>query len=103
MSLAFAPPADWDYRTQSPVYSTYQGTPPAEAIRDLRGLIEHGILNQPRSLQRTIGPSEIGNPCDHCLAAKLAGWDETENDVPWLPFVGTAVHAALEELVIRYE
>ena len=103
MSLAFAPPAEWDYSQQAPTYATPSGIGPAEAIADLKGLIEHGILNQPRSLQTTIGPSEVGNPCDHCLAAKLAGWKTTEQDVPWLPFVGTAVHAALEELVNRYE
>jgi hypothetical protein len=103
MSLVLEAPAGWDYRQEAPLYATPTGITPDEAISDLRGLIEHGILNQPRSLQKTIGPSEIGTPCDHCLAAKLAGWERVDKDVPWLPFVGTAVHAALEDLVNRYE
>lgn len=61
----------------------------------IEGIIEDAITNQPRSLQVKIGPSELGNPCDHCFHAKLAGWEETR-DAAFLPFVGTAVHAALE-------
>lgn len=60
--------------------------------------IENSIRNQPRSLQKTIGPSELGTPCDHCLAAKLAGWEKLERDVAWLPFIGTCVHNYLEDL-----
>lgn len=103
MSLAFAPPADFDYTQPAPWYQPFEGINPKAAGQELRALIEHGILNQPRSKQKTIGPSEIGTACDHCLAAKLAGWESTEQGVPWLPFVGTAVHAALEEMVIQYE
>lgn len=63
----------------------------------IRSLIEEHIQNQPRSLQKRIGPSEIGEPCTHCLAAKLAGWEKNDT-VAWLPFIGTAVHAYLENL-----
>ena len=66
-------------------------------------MIEHAINNHPRSLQRTIGPSEVGTPCDHCLAAKLAGWPEPERGIPWLPTIGTAVHAWIEEAFITSE
>ncbi|MDY5159550.1 hypothetical protein [Actinotignum urinale] len=62
----------------------------------IQDLIENAITNQPRSLQRMIGPSEIGNPCTHCLAARLASWTKTETRVPWLPYIGTAVHEALQ-------
>ncbi|VEI13238.1 hypothetical protein [Trueperella bialowiezensis] len=64
----------------------------------LKTMIEHEITNQPRSLQKRIGPSEIGMDCDHCLAARLAGWDKHEPVPAWLPFIGTAVHATLERL-----
>lgn len=60
--------------------------------------IEERIRTQPRTMQRMIGPSEIGNPCDHCLAARLAGWEKLEHAIPWLPFIGTAVHAELERI-----
>lgn len=66
------------------------------ATREITGLIVDAITNQPRSLQRTIGPSELGNPCDHCLAARLAGWTKHEKQTPWLTVIGTAMHAWLE-------
>lgn len=77
-------------------------TPPAvdeqlAVMRQIRQLIEDHITHQPRSLQKRIGPSEIGDPCDHCLAAKLAGWEKSDT-VAWLPFIGTCVHAYLEHL-----
>lgn len=65
--------------------------------QEITRLIEHMITNQPRSLQRTIGPSEIGNPCDHCLAARLAGWNKHEVETPWVTVIGTSVHAWMEE------
>ena len=63
---------------------------------DLVDRITDGIVNHPRSLQAAIGPSELGTPCEHCLAAKLAGWTEAR-EAAWLPTVGTAVHAWLAE------
>lgn len=84
--------------TAPPLLAPFTGASPIAALREARAIIEDAITNQPRSLQTRIGPSEIGTPCDHCLAAKLAGWSKTEDGVPWLPFIGTAVHAALEEI-----
>ena len=66
-------------------------------------IVEQQILNQPRSLQRRIGPSEIGNPCDHCLAARLAGWDKHEVETPWMTVIGTSVHAWLEAAFQRLQ
>lgn len=65
-------------------------------------IIRDAINNQPRSLQKRIGPSEIGKPCDRWLLYKLAGWDEPERaQVAWKPFIGTAVHAQMEEIFDR--
>lgn len=87
-----------------PIHAPFAGGDPATALREARAVIEHAITNHPRSLQVTIGPSEIGNPCDHCLAAKLAGWEQVdERTVPWLPTVGTAVHAWIETAFIQAE
>lgn len=65
---------------------------------DIPSLILQGIrdfsASRPRSLQKEIGPSQIGTPCDHCLAAALVGW-EKRGDEAWLPLIGTAVHALL--------
>lgn len=70
----------------------------ADAIEDnLLGVIEDAIRNHPRSLQASIGPSEIGTPCDKRLGYKLAGIDEinVDPDVAWRPTVGIAVHTWL--------
>lgn len=80
----------------------YTGADPATVHADLLAIIEAAITNQPRSLQTTIGPSEIGNPCDRCLAHKLAGTPEAP-EIGWLPFIGTCVHEQLEDIFLRHE
>ena len=73
--------------------------PVNKAIEDV---VFDSIVNQPRSLQRNIGPSEIGTDCVRCLSRKLIGMEkmpiESISGLPWLPFIGTAVHAQLEEM-----
>lgn len=84
-------------------WAPYTGSGDAtDTLNTCRDIIRDHINTQPRSLQTRIGPSEIGNPCDHCLAARLAGWEKNE-DAPWLPFIGTCVHARFEDLFIRRE
>lgn len=61
------------------------------------------IVNQPRSLQAAIGPSEIGADCATTLLHKLNGDPEPARDrVPWKPTIGTATHAYLEEAFDRW-
>jgi len=69
---------------------------------DARHVIEAAMLNAPRTLQTRIGPSEIGNPCDRCLAHKLAGTPERP-EAAWLPQIGTAVHGWLESVFLNHE
>ncbi|MEE1295683.1 MAG: hypothetical protein UHD09_02265 [Bifidobacterium sp.] len=71
---------------------------PSDEWAKLRPIIEEHILNQPRTLQKRIGPSELGTDCVHCLAAKLAGWEHTPAKAAWIPYEGTCVHAAFEQL-----
>lgn len=59
--------------------------------------VEKAITQEPRTLQTAIGPSELAMECEHCLAAKLAGWVKMP-EAAWLPWIGTAVHAKLEEV-----
>lgn len=49
-----------------------------------------------RSHQKIIGISEVGSDCRKCVARKLA---EKPKDISggWYPFIGTAVHQALED------
>lgn len=70
---------------------------------DLRRIIEADITNQPRSLQKRIGPSEIGIDCDRCLTHKLAGTTEVPQPAAWLPYVGTAMHEQLENVISKHE
>ena len=72
-------------------------TDEATDVQDtLLGVIQAAIAAHPRSLQKRIGPSEIGIPCDRCLGHKLAGTPEDDTGPAWKPAVGTAVHAQLE-------
>lgn len=68
---------------------------------ELVDVIKNAIRNHPRSLQKAIGPSEVSHPCARRIGYKLGGAEEinqTPDDTPWLPTIGTAVHAWLEEV-----
>ncbi len=54
-----------------------------------------------RSFQTSIGISEVGSDCRKCVARKLAGKPK-KPEGSWFPFVGTAVHASLEEGFSRW-
>lgn len=60
------------------------------------GVIRAGITAHPRSLQKRIGPSEIGKPCDRWMLHKLNGDEEPDRGPAWKPAVGTAMHDQLE-------
>lgn len=72
----------------------------ARLAQMIRTLIITTANNAPRSVQRRIGPSEVGNPCTRALAYKLLDWPEVpgaDRD-PWASIQGTAVHAWMAEL-----
>jgi hypothetical protein len=81
----------------------YVGGRGEDALSALFEMITNAVSNHPRSLQRRIGPSEVGSPCTHCLAAKLAGWAQTPEGVKWRTTVGTGMHAWVEGVVIDHE
>lgn len=72
----------------------------AEVARQLTGAVRQFSANRPRSLQRRIGPSEVGSPCTRRLGYKLAGVEpvNTTGGDPWASFVGTATHGELEQV-----
>ncbi len=74
------------------------GSDPQVNGRELLSIITAAIADAPRSRQRHIGPSELGIPCNWCLAHKLAGIEETRTGGDWLPAIGTAVHAWLDNV-----
>lgn len=71
-----------------------------EIVRDeLLHFIAEAAAGGPRSLQKRIGPSEIGIPCARRIGYKLADVAEVnKRGVPWYPFIGTAVHASLADI-----
>lgn len=69
---------------------------------EYRQNIENSIINAPRSLQRTIGPSELGTPCLRCLGMKLTGMAKQAETKPHMyTFVGTCVHEHMERLFTK--
>jgi hypothetical protein len=67
----------------------------------LENLIKRHIARHERSLQREMGASEIGTPCDRRLALKAMGAPEVNlnQSADWRPTVGAAVHTWLHAAV----
>lgn len=64
---------------------------------DYMDVIIRSIVNQPRSLQKRIGPSEMGVECARAILHKLNGDQEPDRgNTPWKPTIGTSVHNYLE-------
>lgn len=84
--------------TQLPFDQPFYG----DVLTDMNRIVVDNIANHPRTLQSTIGPSEMG--CERCIFRHFAGAEKlpetqgtTFETVPWLPTVGTAWHAMIEE------
>jgi hypothetical protein len=57
------------------------------------------LANAPRTLQRAVGPSELGTPCPRRLAYRMAGVRPVnDRGVAWKPAVGSAVHVFLADV-----
>lgn len=80
-----------------------------QLLEDIRSLIRAADANKPRSLQRALGPSEVGHMCERRLAygqvaarrpsntPKQAGLNRFSD--PLSAIMGTAMHAWLEDAV----
>lgn len=65
---------------------------------ELKGIIHRYAGQQPRQVQRHLGPSEIGHRCDRQVVAKMAGSKPTNHVAdPWASIVGTAIHAYMAD------
>lgn len=70
-----------------------------DLVGELLDTIGAAITSQPRSLQKRVGPSELGVECARRLGYRLAGAAEVNDRGPaWKPFIGTSVHSMLEEV-----
>lgn len=71
--------------------------------REIMRMVREYDASRPRSLQKHLGPSEIGSPCDRQLAMKLAGLPEVNQVAdPWFPIVGSAVHEWMAKMALWY-
>ena len=68
---------------------------------DLSNEIQRNIVNAaanaPRSLQKVIGPSEVGSPCIRRIGYRLLDTEPVNNPDTWLATIGTAVHSWLAD------
>ena len=66
---------------------------------DLATAIRTYCTRSPRSLQRTIGPSEIGHDCLRRVGYSALGYEPASaGGDPWAAFIGTATHAELAQV-----
>lgn len=69
-----------------------RGADVAVLRNELTSVILDAAAGSPRSQQKRIGPSEVGNPCDRRLGYRLLDVDKIDDTPGWRPTVGTAVH-----------
>ena len=87
-----------------PTAGEWMPADPAPSVwPSIREHIVDMVTHQPRSLQREIGPSELGTPCLYHLGQRLIGRKPVGTDIKWLPFIGTSVHAQFETLFGRQD
>ena len=67
---------------------------------EITDIIRRYTAHRPRSLQVHLGPSELGVECDRQVVGKLLGLPPTNHVTdPWPSFMGTAGHAAMEDVM----
>lgn len=80
--------------------STHGNSPWAEAYgRTMKQLVKDRANGSTRTMQRHLGPSELGEECDRQVVAKMSAQSKTNNvSDPWASVMGTAGHAYVEEM-----
>lgn len=62
--------------------------------QELKGIVTRYAARMPRSVQKHLGPSELGHECDRQVVAKMSGSKATNHVAdPWASIMGTAGHA----------
>jgi hypothetical protein len=85
----------------APRPTSTQGNSPWAAARagQLADVVRRYSARRPRSLQKHLGPSELGVSCDRQVVGKLLGVPTTNHVTdPWPSFMGTAGHAEMEDV-----
>lgn len=80
--------------------SSHGNTAWAEAYgRTMKQLVKDRSSRSDRSVQRHLGPSELGEACDRQVVGKMAATAKTNNvSDPWASVMGTAGHAWVEDM-----
>lgn len=80
--------------------SSHGNTPFAEQYgREHKQILKDYAARAPRSVQRHLGPSELGEVCDRQVVGKMSAQAKTNNVTdPWASVMGTAGHAYVEEM-----
>jgi len=69
---------------------------------EYREIVKRYAAYQPRTLQKYLGPSELGSPCDRQVAGKMAGLPATNHVAdPWPSLVGTWCHEGMADCFIK--
>jgi hypothetical protein len=90
-----------EFMNAAPAPAPSTGNTPwaAEQARRLIDIVQRYSARRPRSLQRHLGPSELGVECDRQVVGKLLGEPSTNHVTdPWPSFMGTAGHAEMEDV-----
>jgi hypothetical protein len=74
------------------------GADPDLIDRELIDIIVRAIRQAPRSVQRAIGPSEMGSACLRKIGYRLSDVEPLNIGAAWLPLVGTGVHAMVADM-----
>jgi hypothetical protein len=84
----------------APTVPSVLAGPPPSTVKELRQVLIDYEAQRPRTMQKALGPSELGTPCQQQMARKLAGAPRVPITAPtWAPFQGTCVHTGMEEVV----
>ena len=88
------------YDSAEPAHGKYVYPGLPSTLVELRDVLMQYDAHRPRSLQRELGPSELGTPCDQQIARKLVGGVQSYVHEPaWAPFQGTAVHNSMRDVI----
>jgi len=83
-----------------PLPAAVDDTPPPSTVAEMRTALKDYDDNRPRSMQTTLGPSELGTPCQRQMAYKLSGATRQVINAPkWAAMQGTAMHALMEDVL----
>lgn len=98
-ALPFSQPAKLPAAVTDPVPMTVLAEQVVARMKELFYAYDNRRAADNRSAQTTLGPSEIGTPCDRRLALSLMQVPPVNpGGDGWAAFVGTCVHAGLAEM-----